>query len=75
MNLGEKAPLQQPLCSGLSLVGTAVTDAVTRSSSAGSRGVRTQEKPPADAVQVVLGSVSQHVQGPLPVLQWHKGFS
>ena len=31
--------------------------------------LRTKEKPPADAVQVILGSVLQHVQGTLPVLQ------
>lgn len=29
----------------------------------------TKEKPPADAAQVILGSVLQHVQGTLPVLQ------
>lgn len=29
----------------------------------------TKEKPPADAVQVILGLVLQHVQDTLPVLQ------
>lgn len=63
-----RSAVARPRCS--SAVGTAVTDAAHAGAAVLTGGkLGTKEKPPADAVQVILGSVLQHVQGTLPVLQ------